>query len=282
MNGKPAPGSRTGIPMRVEYAKKKSDNKSAGGMARVQMPKPVLGPYGYAMPSFPGAQQGERLMQRNVYVAQLPPEYTKEQLQALFSPYGTVTECNILKDMATGQGRGVGFVHYTSREEAANAISKMNGYQLPGHVKPLRCKFARDTKGTNGSKPAYPGANWNAYGQASGYGGYGYGSAGYGQTYPQQSATYPPTATYPPSNTTYPPATAASYPPPTQSYPPTNPSYPPTSSTALSYPPGQATGYPPSGYAAPSYPPAGAPSGNYGSYGQQQQYPPQPAPRGYP
>jgi len=290
MNGKPAPGSRTGVPMRVEFAKKKSDSKM-GGMGGG---RPLLNQYqSFGMPFNPmggmAAMGSERVMQKNVYVAQLPPEYTKEQLQALFAQFGTISECTILKDNQTGLGRGVGFVHYTTREEAQLAIAKMNNYQLPGHMKPLRCKLARDTKGTRDMQGGRGGgftsagaAFVNPYGQQqqgysayqSNYTSYGGNSSNYSQPntgYPPAQGGFPQTPSYPPqANTGYPSSTNTNMPPqqPAQSYPPVQQQYPPAQGSA-GYPP-QQQGYPPQQSGYPPVQQGGQTA--YGGYNQQQPY----------
>ncbi|GAB5365450.1 hypothetical protein AAMO2058_001059100 [Amorphochlora amoebiformis] len=122
LNNKAAPGPQSGLPLRVEYAKKKGEMKSRTpyqsrtiqhpyaslAMPRTPMRTPTpsnpYGAYGAAPSSFQPSPGSEKLMQKNVYVAQLPPEMTKEQLQALFQTFGQILECNILKDNATGVG----------------------------------------------------------------------------------------------------------------------------------------------------------------------------------
>eukprot|EP00466_Bigelowiella_natans_P010109 jgi/Bigna1/91163/estExt_fgenesh1_pg.C_910013 len=296
LNGKSAPGSRTGIPMRVEHAKKKEDLRSNDR----HNGRPLLGGGGYSGGGggYGGHYQqssqyggGERLMQKNVYVAQLPYEYTKEQLQTLFAPFGTIAECSILIDNKTGLGRGVGFVHYAERAPAERAIEKMNGYMIPGAPKPLRVKFARDTKGTrqaasqtggggiggrgggyggrsswNNSYSSYGGGGGGGYGYNNSYGqssyprGGGGGGGGYGAPPPQYNAP-PPTSSYPTQQPqqAYPPphTTAPSYHPYSQQPAPTS-SYPSAAAAAAvttpAYSPYPGTTATTTGTAPPQYP----------------------------
>eukprot|EP01103_Thecamoeba_quadrilineata_P016409 TRINITY_DN547_c0_g1_i1.p1 TRINITY_DN547_c0_g1~~TRINITY_DN547_c0_g1_i1.p1 ORF type:complete len:279 (-),score=28.57 TRINITY_DN547_c0_g1_i1:429-1265(-) len=78
----------------------------------------------------------------NVYIKGIPQVMTTEQLQNLFSPYGTITECKILLDPVSHFSRGMGFVRFNSPPEADNAIKALNNYVLAGTVKPIIVKYA--------------------------------------------------------------------------------------------------------------------------------------------
>ena len=67
---------------------------------------------------------------------------TDEHLQSLFTPYGNITETKILVDPETNYSRGMGFVRYTTIEEANLAIENLNGQLIPGAVKPVIVKFS--------------------------------------------------------------------------------------------------------------------------------------------
>jgi len=79
---------------------------------------------------------------KNLYVSQMDPSITKEDLDALFSPYGKIVESRILLDKTTQTSKGVGFVHYETRAQAEAAANALNGTLLPNMSQPLRVKFA--------------------------------------------------------------------------------------------------------------------------------------------
>jgi len=79
---------------------------------------------------------------KNLYVSQMDPSITKEDLDALFSPYGKIVESRILLDKTTQASKGVGFVHYETRAQAEAASNALNGTLLPNMSQPLRVKFA--------------------------------------------------------------------------------------------------------------------------------------------
>lgn len=78
-----------------------------------------------------------------LFVGQVPNATTEEQLQELFSPYGTVTDVMFLKNKATGQHRGCAFVTYSTPEEAQAAIDNLHEtVTLPGANRTLIIRVA--------------------------------------------------------------------------------------------------------------------------------------------
>jgi len=80
----------------------------------------------------------------NVYVGNLKPTITKEQLEDLFKHFGPIIECKILVDHETGQSKGCGFVKFENVNNAKDAINGLSGMNLPEVcLRPLTVKFAR-------------------------------------------------------------------------------------------------------------------------------------------
>jgi RNA recognition motif-containing protein len=71
-------------------------------------------------------------MARKLYVGNLPYDTGEQDLQELFGSAGAVESVNVMRDMATGRARGFAFVEMATEEDAQNAISKFNNYQLGG------------------------------------------------------------------------------------------------------------------------------------------------------
>jgi RNA recognition motif-containing protein len=69
-----------------------------------------------------------------LFVGGLSPQTTTDQLRAAFLPYGAIVDVAVIPDRATGRSRGFGFVSYANREDAAEAIKRMNGAELDGHT----------------------------------------------------------------------------------------------------------------------------------------------------
>ncbi|MER3424610.1 MAG: RNA-binding protein, partial [Nitrospiraceae bacterium] len=73
-------------------------------------------------------------MSTKLYVGSLPYSTTEQQLQELFSQYGTVQSAKVITDRYTGQSRGFGFVEMATGEEAQKAIAALNGSTLGGRT----------------------------------------------------------------------------------------------------------------------------------------------------
>jgi len=86
----------------------------------------------------------------NVYIGNLKPSVTKEQLEELFKRFGTVVECKILMDHESGQSKGCGFVKFENVNHAKDAINGLSGMNLPELcLRPLTVKFARKHEKTH-------------------------------------------------------------------------------------------------------------------------------------
>lgn len=67
-----------------------------------------------------------------IYVGNLPFSATEQELNDLFSPFGTVASVAIINDRDTGRSRGFGFVEMASAGEAEAAIQALNGFNHDG------------------------------------------------------------------------------------------------------------------------------------------------------
>jgi len=66
----------------------------------------------------------------NIYVGNLSPDVTEEELRVEFEAFGGVTSANIIKDKYSGQSRGFGFVEMPSKSEGDAAIAGLKGKTL--------------------------------------------------------------------------------------------------------------------------------------------------------
>jgi cold-inducible RNA-binding protein len=66
----------------------------------------------------------------NIYVGNLAPEVTEEELKQEFTAFGKVISVSIIKDKYNGQSRGFGFVEMPSMTEGQAAISGLKGKVL--------------------------------------------------------------------------------------------------------------------------------------------------------
>ena len=70
-------------------------------------------------------------MQTKLYVGNLSYNATEEELNSLFSKFGTIQSAEIIKDRYTGQSKGFAFVQMSSSEEAQKAL-ELNGSDFLG------------------------------------------------------------------------------------------------------------------------------------------------------
>ncbi|XP_009606598.1 polyadenylate-binding protein 2-like isoform X1 [Nicotiana tomentosiformis] len=76
----------------------------------------------------------------NLYVKNLDDTIDDEKLKELFSEFGTITSCKVMRD-PSGISRGSGFVAFSTSEEASRALSEMNGKMIVS--KPLYVALAQ-------------------------------------------------------------------------------------------------------------------------------------------
>jgi cold-inducible RNA-binding protein len=66
-------------------------------------------------------------MSTRLYVGNISFKATEDDVRDLFSQTGEVVSVKLIKDAATGRLRGFGFVEMATKEDAQQAISKLNG-----------------------------------------------------------------------------------------------------------------------------------------------------------
>jgi cold-inducible RNA-binding protein len=71
---------------------------------------------------------------KNIFVGNMSFQTTESDLRALFEPYGQVTRIHIVNDRETGQPRGFAFVEMEQDEQAAKAMTELNGKEVAGRA----------------------------------------------------------------------------------------------------------------------------------------------------
>ena len=71
-------------------------------------------------------------MSKKIYVGNLSYSTTEETLSSAFSPYGEILSTVVIKDRATQQSKGFGFVELADESMADKAIAELNGRELDG------------------------------------------------------------------------------------------------------------------------------------------------------
>ncbi|XP_072279140.1 RNA-binding protein 4B-like isoform X3 [Pyxicephalus adspersus] len=71
--------------------------------------------------------RGKPRASTKLHVSSISPDCTSEELRGKFEEYGTVLECDIVKDYA--------FVHMEKAEEALEAIRNLNNFEFKGKIR---------------------------------------------------------------------------------------------------------------------------------------------------
>ncbi len=102
-------------------------------------------------------------MGRKLYVGNLSYQTTDESLSSRFQEFGTVESARVITDRETGRSKGFAFVEMSSDQEAASAVTGLDGQEFEGRN--LKVSEARPQENT---------------GRGGGGGGRGFGGGGGG------------------------------------------------------------------------------------------------------
>ena len=87
-----------------------------------------------------------------IYLGNLSPETTEQQLRDLVAPFGKTDSVALVMDKATGKAKGFGFVEFGSSAEGNAAIAGLNGKEMGGKtltVNEARSKTAAPVPAAN-------------------------------------------------------------------------------------------------------------------------------------
>ena len=110
-------------------------------------------------------------MGKKLYVGDLAYAVTDSDLQQMFQEHGNVRSAQVIMDRDTGRSKGFGFVEMETDQEAAAAITAMNGQQVDGRALTVNEARPKPDRGGGGG------------GGGGGRGGHGGGGGGYGRRY---------------------------------------------------------------------------------------------------
>lgn len=111
-------------------------------------------------------------MSKKLYVGNLNFSMGSQDLEELFGEFGQVTSATVIMDRETNRSKGFGFVEMANDNEAAAAISALNGKEINGRA--LTVNEARPRE--EGSRPPRSGG----FGGGGGRGGFGGGGGNRG------------------------------------------------------------------------------------------------------
>ena len=105
----------------------------------------------------------------NIYVGNLEGAVTEEELKEIFSEFGEVSSTSIIRDKYTGEARGFGFVEMPAKDEAIEAIKKVDGREVNGkrlivnEARPKKDRRHGGGKGRGGRGGSFGGNRGNRY-----------------------------------------------------------------------------------------------------------------------
>ena len=81
----------------------------------------------------------------NIYVGNLPYDFTEEELRDMFNQFGDVANVKIILDKVTGRSKGFGFVEMAQKDEGKDAIQVLDQSAVRGRN--VRVHVARPKNG---------------------------------------------------------------------------------------------------------------------------------------
>ncbi len=117
-------------------------------------------------------------MAKKLYVGNLSYSTTEDDLREAFAKIGEVQSATLIIDQTNGRSKGFGFVEMASDEDAAKAISTMNGTALFDRTITVNEARPKTDRGGGGG---YGGGGGR--GRGGDRGGYGGGGGGRGRSW---------------------------------------------------------------------------------------------------
>lgn len=120
---------------------------------------------------------------KSLFVGNMNFQTTEGELRALFEPFGQVTRIHIAMDRETGRARGFAFVEMPNDQEAANAITGLDGKAVGGRNLKVNEARPRGEGGPPRGPRSFggPAGGRGQGGRGSGDGGRGKGGGGRGR-----------------------------------------------------------------------------------------------------
>lgn len=98
-------------------------------------------------------------MSMKLYVGGLAYSITDKDLEDFFAEQGKVASATVIKDRASGQSKGFGFVEMEDLKEGQNAIKELNGKELGGRKIMVNQARPQEDKRPNVNRPRNGGGN---------------------------------------------------------------------------------------------------------------------------
>lgn len=98
-----------------------------------------------------------------IYISGFSKEITEGDLVIVFSQYGEIVDCRIVRDKITGKSKGFGYICYEDQRSTILAVDNLNGIKIGGrfilvdHVEEYRLpkEYEEDNEESNEKKNIY-------------------------------------------------------------------------------------------------------------------------------
>lgn len=69
-----------------------------------------------------------------IFICGFPKEVTEGDLVIVFSQYGEIVDCRIVRDKKTGKSKGYGYICYENQKSTVLAVDNLNGIKIGGNI----------------------------------------------------------------------------------------------------------------------------------------------------
>jgi RNA recognition motif-containing protein len=107
---------------------------------------------------------------KKLYVGNLPYSVSDSDLQAMFTPFGTVESAQVIVDRDTGRSKGFGFVEMSNPQEGQAAIEALHDKDVGGRKLVVNEARPREERG-GGGRGGFGGGGDGGRGGRGGFGG---------------------------------------------------------------------------------------------------------------
>ena len=94
-------------------------------------------------------------MSNKIYVGNLSFNILEDALRGVFTKFGNVASCKLIKDRDTGRSKGFGFIEMDTVKEAQDAILGLDGTDLDG-----RSMRVNEAKPQERREKSFGGSRW--------------------------------------------------------------------------------------------------------------------------
>lgn len=83
-------------------------------------------------------------MSNKVYIGNLPYNISEQDIESVFSQFGTIEDISLIRDRGTGRLKGFGFITFESQKSAQEAL-QMDGKDF--HGRSIKVSVAKERSG---------------------------------------------------------------------------------------------------------------------------------------